>query len=151
MYWHEIDVALCCILQVTFVPDASVFSPGINFDSDTIVSRLRELAFLNAGATMKLRMLKNGVPIAVRGSSGSSSKAAKQAAAAPDKPKRRSSRKTAAVDADAAGSSALAAGSNGSSNGVAAAEHDGWQVFCYQDGLKEYVQWYARLTLLVKV
>lgn len=121
------------------MPDAAVFSPGINFDSDTIISRLRELAFLNAGATVKLRMLKHGVPVPVSGSSNS--KAAKQAAAAPDKPKRRSSRQTAAVDADAAGSSALAGGSNGSSNGVAAAEQDGWQVFCYQEGLKEYVQW----------
>jgi hypothetical protein len=131
--WRDVDVALCRPLQVTFVPDASVFSPGINFDSDTIVSRLRELAFLNAGATMKLLMLKNGVPIPVSGSSGSS-KAAKQAAAVQDKTKPRSSRKTAGVDADAAGS-------NGSSNGVAAAEQDCWQVFCYQEGLKEYVQW----------
>jgi hypothetical protein len=136
---------LCCCpvlpLQVTFVPDASVFSPGINFDADTIVSRLRELAFLNAGSTMKLRLLKNGVPLPVPGSSSSSSKPAQQAAAAADKPKRRSKRTTAQQEAAAAAVEAGAVGSNGSNNGAAAAVQEGWQVFCYQEGLKEYVQW----------
>lgn len=133
--------------QVTFVPDASVFSPGINFDADTIASRLRELAFLNAGATMQLRLLKHGLPLPVP---GSSSKPAQQAAAAADNPKRRSKRTTAQQEAAAAAVEAGTVGSNGveaagssgsSSNGVAAAEQEGWQVFCYQEGLKEYVQW----------
>ena len=124
-------------MQVTFVPDASVFSPGINFDPDTVASRLRELAFLNAGATMKLRLLKNGQPLTATGSN----KAAKQAAAAADKPQRRSKRSTtqeaAAAEADTGSNGVAAASSNG--NGVA--EQEDWQVFCYQDGLKEYVQW----------
>jgi hypothetical protein len=38
------------VLQVTFKPDASVFAPGVSFDPDTIIARLRELSFLNAGA-----------------------------------------------------------------------------------------------------
>jgi DNA gyrase/topoisomerase IV subunit B len=125
-------------MQVTFVPDASVFSPGINFDADTIISRLRELAFLNAGATMKLRLLKNGQVLPTSG--------AKQAAAAADKPKRRS--KQATAQQEEAGTAADAAAGNGadvSGNGAAAAaavaEEQGWQVFCYQEGLKEYVQW----------
>jgi DNA gyrase/topoisomerase IV subunit B len=129
-------------MQVTFVPDASVFSPGINFDADTVVSRLRELAFLNAGATMKLRLLKNGQVLPTPGAS--SSKAAKQAAAAAEKSKRRS--KQATAQQEEAGAAAGAAAGNGvvaSSNGAAAgaAEEQGWQMFCYQEGLKEYVQW----------
>jgi hypothetical protein len=95
---------------------------------------------------MKLRLLKHGQPLP---QSGSSSKAAKQAAAAAagDKPKRRS-KQTAATQQEAAAADASAegdVGSNGSgsgSNGVsAAAEQGDWQVFCYQEGLKEYVQW----------
>lgn len=121
---------------MTFVPDASVFSPGINFDADTIASRLRELAFLNAGSTMKLRLLKNGKQLPAPGSS--SSKAAKQAAAT-DKPKRRSKQSTATQEAPAAVVDGASA--NGNGNGVVTAEQDGWQVFCYQEGLKEYVQW----------
>lgn len=126
----------CCLLpnneptQVTFVPDAAVFSPGINFDADTVASRLRELAFLNAGATMKLRLLKHGQPLPT-------SKVAKQAAAAADKAQRRSKRSTS--------QEAVADGSNGDSAAAAAADAGGvqqdWQVFCFQDGLKEYVQW----------
>src|SRR5262249_51297330 len=34
--------------KVTFKPDATLF-PDINFNHDTLVNRLRELAFLNAG------------------------------------------------------------------------------------------------------
>jgi DNA gyrase/topoisomerase IV subunit B len=37
------------VLQVTFKPGASVFAPGVKFDPDTIIARLRELSFLNAG------------------------------------------------------------------------------------------------------
>jgi DNA gyrase/topoisomerase IV subunit B len=37
-------------VQVTFKPDASVFAAGVAFDPDTIIARLRELSFLNAGA-----------------------------------------------------------------------------------------------------
>jgi DNA gyrase subunit B len=35
--------------SVTFKPDVDIFTGGIEFDYDTVASRLRELAFLNAG------------------------------------------------------------------------------------------------------
>lgn len=45
-------VCVCCLVpQVTFKPDASVFAAGASFDPDTIITRLRELSFLNAGGT----------------------------------------------------------------------------------------------------
>jgi len=121
------------------VPDASVFSPGITFDQDTVASRLRELAFLNAGATMKLRLLKHGQPLPTAGSSGG------KAAAPADKAQRRSKKSTsqqeaAAVEA-AGGALAASNGSNGTNGGQAVAEQQDWQVFCFQEGLKEYVQW----------
>lgn len=131
-------------MQVTFVPDVSVFSPGITFDADTVASRLRELAFLNAGSTMKLRLLKHGEVLPMPGASRIS-KAAKQAAAAAEKPRRRSKQATAQQEeaAGAAAGNLVDAGSNGSAAAAAAAaaEEQGWQMFCYQAGLKEYVQW----------
>lgn len=127
-------------LQVTFVPDASVFSPGITFDQDTIASRLRELAFLNAGSTMKLQLLKHGQPLPTAGRSGS--KAAKQSAAPADKAQRRSRKSTSKQEAAAAeGAGGALVASNGSSGGQAVAEQQDWQVFCFEEGLKEYVQW----------
>ena len=41
--------------RVSFKYDASVFAAGIEFEPDTIRARLRELAFLNAGATIRFR------------------------------------------------------------------------------------------------
>src|ERR1044071_9361500 len=37
--------------KVSFKPDTTLF-PDVNFDHDTLVTRLRELAFLNAGVTI---------------------------------------------------------------------------------------------------
>ena len=42
--------------RVDFKYDASVFASGVEFDPDTIRARLRELAFLNAGATIRFRV-----------------------------------------------------------------------------------------------
>src|SRR5699024_66865 len=40
--------------QVTFKPDAQIFTGEIDFAYNTLASRLRELAFLNKGLTIKL-------------------------------------------------------------------------------------------------
>jgi DNA gyrase B subunit len=40
--------------SVCFLPDTSIFTTGIEFDCDTIASRLRELAYLNAGVKITL-------------------------------------------------------------------------------------------------
>ncbi|MGL6137612.1 MAG: ATP-binding protein, partial [Planktothrix sp.] len=40
--------------SVSFFPDTSIFTTGIEFDCDTIASRLRELAYLNAGVKITL-------------------------------------------------------------------------------------------------
>lgn len=40
--------------SVSFLPDTSIFTTGIEFDCDTIASRLRELAYLNAGVKITL-------------------------------------------------------------------------------------------------
>jgi DNA gyrase/topoisomerase IV subunit B len=124
-------VLLCLLLgdnkQVTFVPDVGVFTTGVTFDADTIASRLRELAFLNAGATLKLRLLKHGEPVQQQ----------QPASAAKARASKRSSTTQQQEEGAAAGSSGTAA--------AAAAEgqqqQQEWQVFLAQDGLREYVQW----------
>jgi DNA gyrase B subunit len=40
--------------SVSFFPDTVIFTSGIEFDCDTIASRLRELAYLNAGVKITL-------------------------------------------------------------------------------------------------
>ncbi|MCB1097399.1 MAG: DNA gyrase subunit B, partial [Verrucomicrobiae bacterium] len=40
---------------ITFMPDATIFSSGIEFSFDYLMPRLRELAFLNAGIRIVLR------------------------------------------------------------------------------------------------
>lgn len=127
------------MLQVTFKPDAAVFAAGISFDPDTITSRLRELAFLNAGATLQIRFLKDGKPLLPPATAGNSSKAA-----AAGSSKQRRSRQSSSVDAAAAvgDSSSSSRNGSGSSNGNGSgSEAEGWQVFKTESGLKEYVLW----------
>jgi len=92
---------------------------------------------------MKLRLLKHGQPLPTVGSSGG--KAAKQAAAPADKAqchsKKSTSKQEATADEAAGGALAASIGSNGTNGGQAVAEQQDWQVFCFQEGLKEYVQW----------
>jgi DNA gyrase subunit B len=40
--------------KITFFPDATIFTAGINFNFDYLTARLRELAFLNPGITIDL-------------------------------------------------------------------------------------------------
>lgn len=53
--------------SVRFLPDTLIFTTGIEFDYDTIASRLRELAYLNAGVKItltdhRLELLKRDTP-----------------------------------------------------------------------------------------
>lgn len=53
--------------SVTFKPDTEIFTTGIIFDYDTLASRLRELAYLNAGIDItftdhRLELLKTDEP-----------------------------------------------------------------------------------------
>lgn len=53
--------------SISFLPDTQIFSTGIEFDYDTIVGRLRELAYLNAGINIvftdyRLELLKSDQP-----------------------------------------------------------------------------------------
>lgn len=53
--------------SVCFLPDTLIFTTGIEFDYDTIASRLRELAYLNAGVKItltdhRLELLKRDIP-----------------------------------------------------------------------------------------
>jgi DNA gyrase subunit B len=53
--------------EVTFLPDDTIFTLSNVYKYETIANRLRELSFLNAGITIKLKDLRendeNGVPI----------------------------------------------------------------------------------------
>ncbi len=53
--------------SLCFLPDTVIFTSGIEFDCDTIASRLRELAYLNAGVKVtltdnRLELLKRETP-----------------------------------------------------------------------------------------
>ncbi|MEG4323298.1 MULTISPECIES: DNA gyrase subunit B [unclassified Microcoleus] len=53
--------------SVSFLPDTQIFSTGIEFDYATVAGRLRELAYLNAGAKItfgdrRLELLKSSEP-----------------------------------------------------------------------------------------
>ncbi len=53
--------------SVTFKPDTQIFTTGIEFDYTTLASRLRELAYLNAGVKItfsdhRLELLKTSTP-----------------------------------------------------------------------------------------
>lgn len=53
--------------SVTFMPDVKIFTTGIEFDYNTLASRLRELAYLNAGVEItftdnRLELLKSDEP-----------------------------------------------------------------------------------------
>lgn len=88
------------------------------FDPDTIASRLRELAFLNNAATIRYKATK---PV----SKGKASAAKTNGSKAPS-----------SSDEDSSSSD----GDN-ESEGVVGDPKEGWQVFHYSEGLKEYVKW----------
>ena len=46
--------------EVTFAPDAKIFSEGTDFDRDILRTRIRELAFLNKGLKLDLEDLREG-------------------------------------------------------------------------------------------
>lgn len=44
--------------SITFLPDPEIFTTGVSFDYDTLLSRFRELAFLNAGVEFSFSDLR---------------------------------------------------------------------------------------------
>ncbi|KAF6255707.1 type II DNA topoisomerase [Scenedesmus sp. NREL 46B-D3] len=121
--------------KVTFKPDASVFAAGASFDPDTIITRLRELSFLNAGATLKLRLLKKGKPLLAPAAAAGGAGVAAPAPAAADSTSKQKMRKSTASVAAADGSSTSSSSSEA---------EQGWHVFKAESGLKEYVLWLNR-------
>ena len=84
------------------------------FDPDTIASRLRELAFLNNAATIRFKAAK----------AGSKGKAS-----------------TAQTNGSSAASSSDSSDEESDSDGLISQSNEGWQVFHFSEGLKEYVKW----------
>jgi DNA gyrase/topoisomerase IV subunit B len=112
--------------RVEFLFDRTVFSQGVAWEPETVVARLRELAFLNPSATLRLRT------------------AGGKAAAAGAR--RRRETDGASGDEGRGGGGGSGGGGGGSGAGAAAdtangAGEEGWQVFHYEGGLQEYVQW----------
>ena len=87
------------------------------FDPDTIASRLRELAFLNNAATIRFKAAKPATKRRAGAAKTNGSKAATS-----------SDEDSSDEDSD-------------SDEGVAGDPKEGWQVFHYSEGLKEYVKW----------
>ena len=91
------------------------------FDPDTIASRLRELAFLNNAATIRFKATK---PVSKGKASASKTNGSK-----------------AATSSDEDSSSTSSSDGDSDSEGLMADPKEGWQVFHYSEGLKEYVKW----------
>jgi hypothetical protein len=131
--------------RVEFSFDRTVFAAGVAFDPEIVAARLREIAFLNSAATLRLRVTGGKQPAAIHPVVVHSAPAAA--------PKRRRSTKAAAGEADGGvdetGAAAAAAAEASNGNGTAAAvgplggavDAEGWQVFHFEGGLQEYVQW----------
>ncbi len=113
-----------------------MFAEGVAWEPETVAARMRELAFLNPAATLRLR---------VTGGKG-------KAAAA--KPRRRRSSAAASADEDDGGDGSSARGAVAGSSGIdmgsirkdgaavkGVVDAEGWQVFHFEGGLQEYVQW----------
>eukprot|EP00891_Asterochloris_glomerata_P001635 jgi/Astpho2/1635/fgenesh1_pm.00030_%23_3_t len=109
--------------EVRFLFDKQVFAKGVNFDPDTIRSRLRELAFLNSAATINFKAGKASQAPADGASQNISRKAQKSGK------RGQAEADTAAVDPRSADG---------------AVTEDGWEVFHFEGGLQEYVQWLNR-------
>ncbi|KIZ02399.1 DNA gyrase subunit B [Monoraphidium neglectum] len=134
--------------RVEFSFDRTVFAAGVAFDPEIVAARLREIAFLNSAATLRLRVTGGKQPAAIHPVVVHSAPAAA--------PKRRRSTKAAAGEADGGvdetGAAAAAAAEASNGNGTAAAvgplggavDAEGWQVFHFEGGLQEYVQWLNR-------
>lgn len=115
--------------RVEFVFDRTVFAAGVAFDQETIVARLRELAFLNRAATLRLRF-------------GSGPKAAASGGGAAAKAPAQRRRSSAAADEDGGNGGSSSSGVAGGGGIVmGAVDAEGWQVFHFEGGLQEYVQW----------
>ena len=127
--------------RVEFLYDAAVFAPGVAWDPELVAARLRELAFLNPSATLRLRVTGGGKDGGGPEGAAAARKRARRAAGA------------ASSDEDEAGAGAGAGGSAGGgaislaaidadaahARGVVDAE--GWRVFRFEGGLREYVAW----------
>jgi hypothetical protein len=141
---------------VRFRYDPEVFSSGVQFDADTIIARLRELAFLNSSAALGLRLQGGSAKGGRKGkqqqgteeveviqhSNGSNVDAPGSAT-----PTSSSSSAGGLLDLQqiATGLQAQAAAPSDpaapAAAGAAVAMPDGLQVFHYEGGLAEYVTW----------
>lgn len=88
------------------------------FDPETIASRLRELAFLNNAATIRFKATQPVLKGRANAAKTNGSKAATSS------------------DEDSSSSDG-----DSESEGVVGDPKEGWQVFHYSEGLKEYVKW----------
>lgn len=134
--------------------DDSIMSKSATFDPDTIAARMRELAFLNSSATLKFRALKDNVPKAngaqhlaneagssTSPSDGQDSNASSGEVNTEDGP---GSPSAAAQEESPADSSRQQGASSSSSSSSERVDAEGWRIFKYTGGLKEYVTWLNR-------
>jgi hypothetical protein len=125
------------------VPDASVFSAGAAFEPDVIAGRMRELAFLNAGAALKLRVTKHGAQLLPPPGGSSSSDGAAAAAAAAEAGQQQQEQQQ--RDKPGAHRSSSKRSSTAAPPPPQPQQQQqqqlAWQVFHAQDGLREYVEW----------
>lgn len=155
------------LAQVRFLYDDTIFAKSAAFDVDVLRSRIRELAFLNAGASIRLRAMRGGAPLVPalaqkpRRKPGSGADRTRGGAAAvreeeseeggePEQEEEGSPTWSgrggdgASISGSGDGAAGLASARGGS--GVeqphaSAPDADGWQLFHFDGGLREFVGW----------
>jgi len=128
--------------RVEFIFDPTVFAAGVAWDPETVAARMRELAFLNSAATLRLRVTGGKGSAAAAGGAGKATRRRRRSSAAQsgDEDEGASS---GSRNGKVAGGGAIDMSSIGKDGGVVkgAVDAEGWQVFHFEGGLQEYVQW----------
>eukprot|EP00877_Chromochloris_zofingiensis_P005104 jgi/Chrzof1/14595/Cz09g08230.t1 len=125
--------------QVQFLYDSTIFSPSAALDTDTISSRLRELAFLNSSAVFRLKVTGSNKQRHHADSSSSSNGTSSGSSSVFEHANHVNGSSSSSISSSNGTGSSI-----GNGTGSSSARDDGWQVFHYEGGLQEYVTWLNR-------
>uniref|UniRef100_A0A7R9Z5X7 DNA topoisomerase 2 n=1 Tax=Chlamydomonas euryale TaxID=1486919 RepID=A0A7R9Z5X7_9CHLO len=119
--------------QVRFLYDDTIFAKSAAYDADVLRSRVRELAFLNAGVSIRLRVTRDGKLL--------SSPAGAAAATAASATSSQDSEDDGSSGSGGGGGNGDGGNGDGGAHAAVAPDASGWQLFQFQGGLSEFVRW----------
>lgn len=138
MLIHYVSAYVCMCSQVQFLYDSTIFSPSAALDTDTISSRLRELAFLNSSAVFRLKVTGSNKQRHHADSSSSSNGTSSGSSSVFEHANHVNGSSSSSISSSNGTGSSI-----GNGTGSSSARDDGWQVFHYEGGLQEYVTWWV--------